>query len=57
VSDIQKTADVSAAETAVSASAQLKSRGGFQTDGISKEGDPKSIIVDYAKEWGADLIV
>jgi nucleotide-binding universal stress UspA family protein len=39
-----------------SAVAQLQSRG-FHADGASPEGDPKSMIAAYAKEWGADLIV
>jgi nucleotide-binding universal stress UspA family protein len=56
VSDIQRSADTKAKTTAATAAAELKSRG-FKADGIGKEGDPKSIIIDYAKEWGADLIV
>jgi nucleotide-binding universal stress UspA family protein len=30
---------------------------GFAADGASPEGDPKSMIAHYAKEWEADLIV
>ena len=56
VSDVQHTADNVAANTVASAVAQLQSRG-FHADGASPEGDPKSMIADYAKEWGADLIV
>ncbi|HJZ99910.1 MAG TPA: universal stress protein, partial [Candidatus Solibacter sp.] len=26
-------------------------------DSVSQEGDPESVIVEYAKNWGADLIV
>ena len=56
VSDVQHMADNAAANTVASAVAQLQSRG-FDADGVSPEGDPKSMIADYAKEWGADLIV
>jgi nucleotide-binding universal stress UspA family protein len=52
----QTNADVAAHITAATAAAELKSRG-FNADGIDREGDPKAIIVDYAKKWGADLIV
>ena len=54
--DIQSSADAGAGERAASAAAQLKDHG-FQATGIVKQGDPKNIIVDYAKEWGADLVV
>ena len=56
VSDVQHAADNVAANTVASAVAQLQSRG-FHADGASPEGDPKSMIADYAREWGADLIV
>ncbi|MCX6633312.1 MAG: universal stress protein [Candidatus Solibacter sp.] len=56
VSDVQHTADNIAANTVASAVAQLQSRG-LNADGASPEGDPKSMIADHAKEWGADLIV
>jgi nucleotide-binding universal stress UspA family protein len=56
VSDVQRTADNIAADTVASAVAKLQSRG-FHADGVSPEGDPKSMIVEYATEWGADLIV
>jgi nucleotide-binding universal stress UspA family protein len=56
VSDVQHATDNIAADTAASAVAHLKSRG-FHADGLSREGDPKSAITDYAREWGADLIV
>lgn len=56
VSDVQQAADNAAANTVARAVAQLQSRG-FRADGASPEGDPKSMIADYAKEWGADLIV
>ncbi|HWQ55514.1 MAG TPA: universal stress protein [Bryobacteraceae bacterium] len=56
VPDLQKRADASAGDIATTAAAQLRDRG-FQADGVARQGDPKSIIVDYASEWGADLIV
>jgi nucleotide-binding universal stress UspA family protein len=56
VSDVQRSADNIAANTVASAVAILQGRG-FHADGVSPEGDPKSMIVEYAKEWGADLIV
>ena len=56
VSDVRHAADNIAANTVASAVAQLQSRG-FHADGVSPEGDAKSMIADYAKEWGADLIV
>ncbi len=56
ISDVQHTVDNVAANTVASAVAQLQSRG-FHADGASPEGDPKSMIADYAKEWAADLIV
>ena len=56
VSDVQHSTDNVAANTVASAVAQLQGRG-FHADGASPEGDPKSMIADYAKEWGADLIV
>jgi len=33
------------------------SAGGLRSRAVGKEGDPKTTIVDHAKEWGADLIV
>jgi len=30
---------------------------GFKAEGVVEEGDPRSSIVDYAKKWGANLIV
>ncbi len=56
VTDIQRNADTAANATAAAAAAELKGRG-FNADGIGKEGDPRDIIIDHAKEWGADLIV
>lgn len=56
VADVQHTADAIAGTAAASGAAQLRSRG-FKADGVSLEGDPKSVIVDRAKEWSADLIV
>jgi nucleotide-binding universal stress UspA family protein len=56
VSDVQHTADNIAADIAASAAAELRDRG-FHAAAVSREGDPKSMIAHYAKEWKADLIV
>ena len=56
VSDVQHASGNVAANTVASAVAQLRTLG-LQSDGVSPEGDPKSLIVDNAREWGADLIV
>ena len=40
----------------MNAAAILQNRG-FRSQGISTEGDPETAITDYAKKWGADLIV
>ena len=32
-------------------------RAGFKAAGVVEKGDAKSVIVDYAGKWGADLIV
>ncbi len=56
VSEIQTTVDAAAGATAASAADEIRSHG-FQADGIANEGDPKSVIVDHAQTWGADLIV
>jgi nucleotide-binding universal stress UspA family protein len=36
---------------------QEMSKAGFDPEGVIEEGDPRSTIVDYAKKWGANLIV
>ena len=56
ISDIQGEADASAERIASSSAAMLQERG-LQAVGVAKRGDPKSTIVDYAKDWDADLIV
>jgi nucleotide-binding universal stress UspA family protein len=56
VSDVQAAEDASSEQMASSSAALLTERG-LQAAGIARRGDPKSTIVDYAKEWGADLIV
>ena len=56
VSDVQRGANNIAANTVASAVARLQGRG-FHADGVSPEGDPKSMIADYAEDWRADLIV
>lgn len=32
-------------------------KAGFRTEGVVKDADPRSAIIDHAAEWGADLIV
>lgn len=56
VSDIQRNAEIAAAEIAVNTAAQLKDHG-LAVEGTSAQGDPKELIVAQAQEWGADLIV
>jgi nucleotide-binding universal stress UspA family protein len=56
VAEAQLTADAGAKTVATNAAAQLRNRG-FQAEGIILEGDPEMAISDYAKKWGADLIV
>src|SRR4051794_1184577 len=46
VTDIQRDADAEAQTIAASAAAELRGRG-FYADGIAKEGDPASVIVDH----------
>ena len=53
---LQEGVDQRAGETAIMAAAQLKDHG-WQAAGISRRGDPEKVIVEYAKESGADLIV
>lgn len=54
--DVQLKADALAEDAATQGAMQLRERG-FQAEGITIEGDPEGGIVDYAKQWGADLIV
>src|SRR5437667_1697791 len=56
IADVQRTADTMADNAAAIAAAQLKDRG-FVAEGVSQEGEASSAIVEYAKTWGADLIV
>jgi nucleotide-binding universal stress UspA family protein len=56
VADVQQTSDARAGTIAASSAAKLQDRG-WNADSISLEGDPKSLIVEHAKDWGADLIV
>lgn len=56
VHEIQQTADAGARTAASNAAAQLQHRG-LQAHGIIMEGDPETAITDYARSWGADLIV
>jgi nucleotide-binding universal stress UspA family protein len=45
------------AEELVSRAAQLLQAAGFQVSSGISEGDPKTRIVAFAEEWGANLIV
>src|SRR5437016_4244140 len=56
VTEIQSTIDAAAGSTAASAAARLEDHG-FETHYIAKEGDPGSLIVEQAEDWGANLIV
>ncbi len=56
IADVQQRADASAANVAAGAAVLLRDRG-WQSESVSLEGDPKSKITDYAREWNADLIV
>jgi len=56
VSDVQRIADTAAANVAVSAAARLQDRG-LRANSAELEGDPKTKITDFAREWGADLVV
>jgi nucleotide-binding universal stress UspA family protein len=47
----------SAAETLVASAVERLQQAGFQASSSIQEGDPKSLIVDTASEWHADLIV
>ena len=55
VSDVQASNDV-AERTASAGAARLKERS-LQAVGVSRRGDPDTVIVDYGSEWDADLIV
>src|ERR1700739_2934510 len=54
--DLQMAADNSAIATATEIAAKLR-HSGIRVEGVAVEGDPKTAIVDYARKWGADLIV
>jgi nucleotide-binding universal stress UspA family protein len=56
VGDVQLRADTAAETIAANAVAQFQSRG-FRAEGVTLEGDPQTAIADYARTWGADVIV
>jgi nucleotide-binding universal stress UspA family protein len=56
VPDVQRKVDTAAANLCSSAVGVLRDHG-WQAEGVSLEGDPKTQITDFAKEWGADLVV
>jgi nucleotide-binding universal stress UspA family protein len=45
------------AQTLVAKAAETLSAHGFKATVVVKQGDPKSMIIDVATEWKADLIV
>jgi nucleotide-binding universal stress UspA family protein len=55
-SDVQQMSDARAGTIAASSAARLQDRG-LNADSVSLEGDPKSLIPEHAKDWGADLII
>lgn len=56
IADIQQETNALAKATAGEGAVQLR-KYGFNAEGVSIEGDPKSAIPDYADEWKADLIM
>ena len=54
--EIQAKIDDAAIDTATAVAAELRRRG-YRAAGVTKEGDPTTAIADYARQWGADLIV
>jgi nucleotide-binding universal stress UspA family protein len=44
-------------ETLVSHAVRDLRRAGIKAKGVVEKGNAKSVILDYAKNWGADLIV
>jgi nucleotide-binding universal stress UspA family protein len=55
-SDVQHSLDVRCENAAVTAASKLK-RVGITSESESCEGNPKSVIVEHARRWGAELIV
>lgn len=56
VPEIQVRTETEAKATAARAATRLRNLG-FRAKGISMEGNPETAITDYARKWGADLIV
>ena len=54
--DVELPTDEQAKATAERVAQHFQSLG-FAAKGLHRKGDPESTILDYAKEWGADLIV
>ena len=54
--EVQVPTQEEAASTALLAANRLRSRG-IDAKGISLQGSPDTEITEYAKKWGADLIV
>lgn len=56
VTDAQLSFEAEARSTAARSALRLRNQG-FRVEGIALEGNPEKVITDYAKHWGADLIV
>jgi nucleotide-binding universal stress UspA family protein len=56
VPEVQIRSEAEAKASATQAATRLLSCG-LDAKGIALEGDPETAITDYAREWGADLIV
>ncbi|MCU1235256.1 MAG: universal stress protein [Candidatus Solibacter sp.] len=56
LTESQELADAWARQTAASAAAELKEHG-LEAHGTFRRGNPEKLIVEYANEWDADLIV
>lgn len=55
--DDMRRQQASTAEQIIRSAGEALSSLGLATETVVREGDPRSAIVDEAKEWGADLIV
>jgi nucleotide-binding universal stress UspA family protein len=54
--DLEVPTDEQARDTAEAAAGHFRKLG-FAAEGLYRKGNPEAAILDYAKEWGADLIV
>lgn len=56
VAAVEQTSRAEAGAIVAAEAAEFRNLG-FHAEGISLEGAPETEIVEYAKKWGADLIV